>query len=544
MRKRIISLLLCLVMVLSLIPTVAFADKLPTASNTIDIPVEKVWSDGNANHANDSVTVELLNGGEETGKTLTLNAQNSWKDSFTNVPAGGSYTISEVAVNGYTPSYTQPVITGLSVTDWSGKIAPASTLSHNVAGNLLVGNKGGKYFVWTLNPLTDDTQKNDLMVAINAADLQGLGTSLTAMNTVFANGEKAKFNDGEVTISKGTITFKKTNVWSLFYCGTVTPSSVTGAKINNSKNIGDTVNRTATLTITKVDAANNTKKLTGAVFTLTKDGTTTLNSVDNKDGTYTISGINAEGTWTLTETTAPEGYQQTTQAWTIWVTKESSENLTDGKFVTTNTYKISGVDNDALTPAVAEYAMEITNTKIPNTDVRIPVTKNVTISRGSKEPAAIPFTFEAYVGDQKVGSLTRTPTKDSKWTATGILQVSIPYDLFENGMATVTIKEVNGKVANWTYDTKEYKVLVNQKWTYTVNPEIAARATTDQEPEPTTLTFTNTYSYKYTPTPMPTTPKPVTSATTGDMGIALYAVTSLLSLSGAAVIIKKRKDEE
>ena len=277
-------------------------------------------------------------------------------------------------------------------------------------------------------------------------------------------------------------------------------------------------------TLTKYDDDNNVIKELKSTY-------------DAEKKLYTITGIDVEGDWTLTETQAPKGYQQTSQTWTIAVIKESSENLTDGKYVTTNTYKISAVGEDALTSAVQKYAMKIENTKIPDTVERIPVTKNVTISRGSKVPVAIPFTFKAYVGDQEVGELKLTPTKDSDWTATGMLQVSIPYDLFEDGVATVTIKEVNDKAANWTYDDSVKEVNVYQ---------FILLATADQEQEPTTLTFTNTYSYKYTPTPKPTTPaKPVTSVQTGDMGVALYAGLAILSMTGSAgVILRRRKNDK
>ena len=345
----------------------------------------------------------------------------------------------------------------------------------------------------------------------------------TLSETVYDYGENADGSDADsATVTENGATVTVTNTYE--------------------KIIGTPVNNTATLTITKVDADNEEELLPGAVFTLTKydDDNNVIKELkstyDAEKKLYTITGIDVEGDWTLTETQAPKGYQQTSQTWTIAVIKESSENLTDGKYVTTNTYKISAVGEDALTSAVQKLAMKIKNTKIPDTVERIPVTKNVTISRGSKVPVAIPFTFKAYVGDQEVGELKLTPTKDSDWTATGMLQVSIPYDLFEDGVATVTIKEVNDKAANWTYDDSVKEVNVYQ---------FILLATADQEQEPTTLTFTNTYSYKYTPTPRPTTPTTVTSVKTGDMGVALYAGLAILSMTGSAgVILRRRKNDK
>lgn len=53
-----------------------------------------------------------------------------------------------------------------------------------------------------------------------------------------------------------------------------------------------------------------------------------------------------------------------------------------------------------------------------------------------------------------------------------------------------------------------------------------------------------TITRSYRPSTPSTPSTPVTSVKTGDMGIALYAMTSLLSLSGAVAIIKKRKEDE
>lgn len=394
-------------------------EKLPTASDTIDIPVEKVWSDGNANHDNDPVTVKLLKNGEETEYTLTLNKANNWQGSFNNVPADGKYTVSEMDVPGYTASYTQPKITGLSVSKWGNKITPASTPSYDVTGNLLVGKKGGNYFVWTRDTL-NETQENDLMAAINDANLQGLGKSLTATNTTFASGESASFDNDAVTINNDKITFAKENVWSLFYCGKLTPSSVTEAIITNTPVVPKT---------------------------------------------YTVD---------------------------------------------------------------------------------IPVTKTVSAKVGSTLPQNLPsFTFKAYQDKVVVDTLTLELNENTKVSGAqnqyqGTLKVTIPAASLSDGPVVLTIKELPGIDTKWTYDTKEYTV-------YVINgrekPELEIKLGNDPV---NSITFENVYSYKYTPTPKPTTPaKPVTSVKTGDMGVALYAGLAILSMTGSAgVILRRRKNDK
>ena len=84
---------------------------------TITLPVSKItvtktWSDGNANHENDSVQVQLKQDGNNYGDAATLNAAGNWTHEFT-VPAGPEghkYTVEETAVDGYDASYELAVI--------------------------------------------------------------------------------------------------------------------------------------------------------------------------------------------------------------------------------------------------------------------------------------------------------------------------------------------------------------------------------------------------------------------------------------------------
>ena len=93
-----------------------------TTPDMISIPVQKVWADGNSDV--DAVEVELIADGEKTGKTITLDAQNDWTNSFYKVPMYKSvaddsgntsreeinYTVSEKHVDGFYPDYEDPGI--------------------------------------------------------------------------------------------------------------------------------------------------------------------------------------------------------------------------------------------------------------------------------------------------------------------------------------------------------------------------------------------------------------------------------------------------
>lgn len=85
------------------------------AYNESQLSVRKVWSDGNANHSNDSITVNLLKDGK-VEKSQVLNAENGWAYTFDRLVEGHTWTVEEAEVpEGYTVSYstegTQTTIT-------------------------------------------------------------------------------------------------------------------------------------------------------------------------------------------------------------------------------------------------------------------------------------------------------------------------------------------------------------------------------------------------------------------------------------------------
>ena len=69
------------------------------------LTVRKIWSDGNSNHPNDSVTVNLLRDGK-VEKSEVLNAKNGWTYTFDKLVEGHVWTVEEARVpSGYTVSY-------------------------------------------------------------------------------------------------------------------------------------------------------------------------------------------------------------------------------------------------------------------------------------------------------------------------------------------------------------------------------------------------------------------------------------------------------
>ena len=75
------------------------------AYNESQLSVRKVWSDGNASHVGDSITVNLLKDGK-VESSQELNAANGWAYTFDRLVEGHTWTVEEAEVPaGYTVSY-------------------------------------------------------------------------------------------------------------------------------------------------------------------------------------------------------------------------------------------------------------------------------------------------------------------------------------------------------------------------------------------------------------------------------------------------------
>lgn len=119
-----------------------------TITNTnvekMSIPITKTW----VGKAGDAVTVKLLADKKDTGKTVTLNADNQWKGNFTDLVKYDStdgheinYTIEEVKVDGYNSVISGTAGTGFTITNtitgkvsipvtktWVGKTGTSATI--------------------------------------------------------------------------------------------------------------------------------------------------------------------------------------------------------------------------------------------------------------------------------------------------------------------------------------------------------------------------------------------------------------------------------
>lgn len=229
------------------------------------------------------------------------------------------------------------------------------------------------------------------------------------------------------------------------------------------------------------------------------------------------------GAYTIVEKSADvKDYDLTTEYDKETFTVEAGKNVT---VTVTNTY------TKKVTPPPAEYTLSV--------DIQ----KNIELKRSSsRKPGKASFTFEAYLVDEKGNeTILDTVTIDTKGTksADGTLTFTLTEDdLSVTGHGTVYVREVKGSTRGWTYDDTVYALgveLLDGKLNI-------ISVDTKRIDKPATLSFINTY-YKRSGGGGGGD-KPIQSVKTGDMGIAMYAMTSLLSLGGAALVIKKRKEEK
>ena len=107
-----------------------------------DITIKKVWNTDASSKATDSVTVNLLRGGQVV-QTAVLSDGNNWQITYTDMPESDAYTIEEVDVpKGFTATYKQRgyvfTVTNTSTLIQTGQLVwPIPVLAF--AGVMLIG---------------------------------------------------------------------------------------------------------------------------------------------------------------------------------------------------------------------------------------------------------------------------------------------------------------------------------------------------------------------------------------------------------------------
>lgn len=206
------------------------------------------------------------------------------------------------------------------------------------------------------------------------------------------------------------------------------------------------------------------------------------------------------------------------------------------------------MDLDVYLPGTdARESAKFTNTYIENlATVKIPFTKTVKLG-GNTGPGKTDFKLEIF----DIGNGSADGYKDVTYTAAvttngagsynGELVISGPAaqirDFVSEGFF---VREVKNNYSGWTYSDAVWNVVPEYQVNNGVPPmKIYLTKYTEEATAAERMTFENTYTYNTSYI----TPdlKPTSSPKTFDAGVALYGVSALLSLTGTALVIKRKK---
>lgn len=225
---------------------------------TITLPVSKItvtktWSDGNANHENDSVQVQLKQDGKDYANgSATLNAAGNWTHEFT-VPAGPeghTYSVSEVKVEGYDSKVDKTDLKLQGLTAQSGAFTVTNTPSYVTlpasdvkVTKVVQGHAANSDFSFNLK-CVDSTDAN----AGKCADVTGLANN--GLTTTVSKGElTASGASATVGFGNGDLKFRvptgADNLVYTFEASEDTEKPAAGWKYDNDKvTVKVTVSRT------------------------------------------------------------------------------------------------------------------------------------------------------------------------------------------------------------------------------------------------------------------------------------------------------------
>ena len=198
---------------------------------------------------------------------------------------------------------------------------------------------------------------------------------------------------------------------------------------------------------------------------------------------------------------------------------------------------------------------EFTNTYTENlTTVEIPFTKTVKLG-GNTDPGKTDFELEIFdIGnnneENKAVTYTAVVTTNGAGSYDGKLVISGPKSQVKDFVSEgFYVREKNNNLSGWTYSDAVWHVQRSGEEDTNGIPKMNIYSTGNGEGAAVEqMTFENTYTYNHTTharrTPeQPNTPETETAITapkTFDAGVALYGVSALLSLTGTALVIKRK----
>ena len=202
------------------------------------VSVKKAWDDKDNQDGKrpTSITVKLLADGQDTGKTLELNAANGWAGSFTDLDTdkGGAsikYTVVEEPVTGYTSEVTGDATSGFIITNTYTPETVDVTVTKNWNDNN--DQDGKRPSSITVNLLADGTK-------VDSREIQA-----AADGTWTAKFEKlAKYKDGKeikYAVTEESVVGYKSSIDNFTITNSHDPEkiNISGTKVWNDNNDQD-----------------------------------------------------------------------------------------------------------------------------------------------------------------------------------------------------------------------------------------------------------------------------------------------------------------
>jgi len=232
--KSFISLLLTMSICLGFIPTTLFA---VVYGEMITVKGSVTWDDLDESTRPDSIELEVyVDGKHHTDVTASKN--NGWNFSFdvsNYADSDGNAKDIEVRLASEIPNYTTSIedpIVSVELPEIDGgwvKEEPCSEKKFSFSGNILVAKKGNDIFAWTPEALSNYEQ--DMVTKSVAEEIPELynkthGLDFVTGYSANVGGVEIKYNNGTVSLS-----FPKTNYWSIWGHGTVNPGSVESSSV-------------------------------------------------------------------------------------------------------------------------------------------------------------------------------------------------------------------------------------------------------------------------------------------------------------------------
>lgn len=287
-----------------------------------EVSVKKVWKDENNQDGKrpSSVTVKLLADGQDTGKTLVLNAANGWAGSFKDLDAdkGGTpiqYTVVEVTVAGYTSEITGDAASGFTITNsYLPETVDVKATKNWDDANNQDGKRTTSVKVQILNG-------EKVVQEIEVSEATGWKFESKALPK-YENGQEIKYTVKETAMTeyKATITTDKDGKYTITNEHTPEKTAVKGHKIWKDEENKDGI-RPASITV-KLLADG---KETGQTATVS----------ETSGWTYEFTGLDRyregkEIAYTVEEVNVPDGYTASVEGYNITNT-HTPEKPTPGK---------------------------------------------------------------------------------------------------------------------------------------------------------------------------------------------------------------------